>query len=363
MHGDADQPPRDHMVGEGEGEDETWCWRGCQASQRQADALYNICGCQIIVSVLILSNFVANICKNQTAPGDSGAQPYRNLDAAFNVVFLFELVLNMWGTWFRPFFRSAWNWFDSLVVFIGVMDLLDKKLPSPLHLLRLLRAFRVFRLFKRIKSLHKIMMSLLHALPGVSNAFLINLLVMGIYAVLATEFFRDVYANDCMEANRNDPEKKVGPMFTARGLCYGEDYYGTFGGSLYTLFQVLTGESWSEMVVRPVIHYYLEKTDELSAFGASCFFVSFIGVNAFVLINVVVAVLLDGMTAQGTGEEADSPVQVPPAAIENSIPDEAIICEEVRGIRREIRETLMKFKSQLKEQGKDFGKIQAGVDI
>ena len=60
---------------------------------------------------------------------------------------------------------------------------------SPLANLKMLRAFRVFRLFKRIKSLNKIIVALGRALPGVTNAFLVMLLVMCIYAILGVEFF------------------------------------------------------------------------------------------------------------------------------------------------------------------------------
>merc|ERR1719463_679138 len=84
---------------------------------------------------------------------------------------------------------------------------------------------------------------------------------------------------------------------TARGLDYGQEYFGRFDKALYSMFQVLTGESWSEAIARPLLH----GDDTFQALGAGAFFVSFVLVCAIVLINVVVAVLLEKMV----DDEAD----------------------------------------------------------
>merc|ERR1719199_145072 len=89
-------------------------------------------------------------------------------------------------------------------------------------------------------------------------------------------------------------ESDPSPFKTTRGGCVGPEYFGTFSRSLYTFFQVLTGESWSEMVARPAIWYYYY--DPLKAVGGSLFFVSYVLITGFMLINVVVAVLLDKMS-------------------------------------------------------------------
>ena len=75
-------------------------------------------------------------------------------------------------------------------------------------------------------------------------------------------------------------EGKSTPSLTLRGLSYGDEYYGTFFRSLYTLFQVLTGESWSEMVARPLVF-----GSGQAAIG-TMFYVSFILICGIVLINV-----------------------------------------------------------------------------
>ena len=206
-----------------------------------------------------------------------------------------------------------------------------------MKLLRTLRAFRVFRLFRRIKSLRKILASIVSAIPGVFNAFVVVVLVLSIYAILAVEFFFDfdqhpvvvgvdAEGNDIVEVEcyyelhfyeRNDPDEpwpRVSSR-TARGMCASEEYYGTFFRAWYTLFQVLTGDSWSEAVARPVLYGwdqykqnetgYLWAENGISNIIAAIYFMSFVIVNSFVLINVVVAVLLDKMVSSDDDDDDD----------------------------------------------------------
>merc|ERR1712190_218600 len=127
--------------------------------------------------------------------------------------------------------------------------------------------------------------------------------MMAIYAALAVDCFWDLYAREC---NAPDEDDRIDAAFSARGVCYGKEYYGNFFSALYTLFQILTGESWSEAGVRPILHYYrYVNSDNMSTIGVGVFFVSFIVITSFVLLNVVVAVLLDGMNAAADQQAAD----------------------------------------------------------
>merc|ERR550514_1709420 len=103
---------------------------------------------------------------------------------------------------------------------------------------------------------------------------------MSIYAILAVEFYQHL-GEDCKEVGGDSR------WITPRGYCAGGEYFGTFTKSLYSFFQVLTGESWSEAVARPAIWFYYD--DPLRAVGSGLFFVSYVLITAFVLTNVVVA--------------------------------------------------------------------------
>jgi len=192
----------------------------------------------------------------------------------------------LYAHWWYKFWKSGWNIFDVVVVSIGIINTIQLPLPPSFSVLRMMRAFKVLKLFNRVPSLNKIIVTIFRAIPGVANAFLILAIVMSIYAILAVEFYFEI-GNDC-----NSPGGDT-RFRTARGLCAGNEYFGTFTKSLYTFFQVLTGESWSEAVARPAIWFFYK--DPLKAVAGGLFFVSYILVSAFVLINVVVAVLLDKM--------------------------------------------------------------------
>jgi len=136
---------------------------------------------------------------------------------------------------------------------------------------------------------------------------------MAIYAILAVEFFATFgqdgvyytyYTVEWMEdgVRMSREYNKTVDAITARGLTYGEEYYGTFTRAFYTMWQILTGESWSEAIVRPLMFGWRDG-GALSATLIAIFFCSFLVICAIVLINVVVAVLLEKMV--GPPEEPE----------------------------------------------------------
>ena len=120
------------------------------------------------------------------------------------------------------------------------------------------------RLFKRVKSLNQILIALLHSIPGVINAMIVLAIFMFIYAIIAVDLFRDFGAEgdyDTLQTfGPGGPDAQWGPgviwgttppstqarferrtkvsAMTPRGFHFGQEYYGTFSRSLYTLFQV-----------------------------------------------------------------------------------------------------------------------------
>jgi len=268
---------------------------------------------QQLVAVLIGLNFFTNAMEKEIdVPGVYEPYPqkypvlWQNLEDVFNVVFLCELLINLYGNWWCRFWRSSWNVFDVIVVTVGVLSLM-RLTEGPLGLLRMLRAFRVFRLFKRVKSLNKIIVALGRAIPGVTNAFIIMIIFTAIYAMLAVEFFHGFGADgEYVNMYTNVSVSAI----TGRGMYYGKEYFGSFSRAFYTMWQVLTGESWSEAVVRPLLFGWNE-AQGLSSTGVALFFVSFLIICAIVLINVVVAVLLEKMVEEDPeeGEEDEEEEQ------------------------------------------------------
>lgn len=275
--------------------------------QAHAEWLYGQNFIQFTVAGLIGLNFVCNIVQAQIDPtGKNMVAEFAPLEWFFNIAFLMELILNMYGTWCCKFWKSGWNIFDFMVVLIGWLFQVEAPLPGPMKLLRMMRAFRVFRLFKRIESLRKILNSLAKAVPGVMNAFIIQLIVVCIFAMIAVDRFRDYGEGGSFTNEHGD----VIMYQTSRGQDFGKEYFGNFGASLYTMFQVLTGESWAEAITRPM----LNSDNPTTSTGSGIFFVFFCILNGIVLINVVVAVLLEKMVDEPAtnedGEVEEDPMQV-----------------------------------------------------
>eukprot|EP00854_Cymbomonas_tetramitiformis_P010731 gene10731-12698_t len=234
--------------------------------QPYVHAWYNSPGIQVIVAVLILINFVVNAAEAQvpTATG-TAATIFKGFELAFTFIFTIELGLNMYAHWCWPFWSSGWNLFDFIVVFISLMSLSLEGLPG-ISTLRLMRAFRVFRLFKRLESLRRIIKALESAIPGCTNAFSIVILVNAIYSILGVEFFVEI-----------EPY-----------------YFRNFASAMLTMFQVMTGDSWATAIARPIIDEYPI---------AAIYFVSYILISNIMLVNVVIAVLLDKMVAPDEDDE------------------------------------------------------------
>jgi len=322
-------------------------WRKYQPAM---DKIYTYPPVEYFVAFLIVANFFISITEKWIDPLAGHMNPDRRkyadtwnaIGLLFNILFLIEILANMYAYWLWDFWLvkgagnkwslNGWNCFDFIVVLIGWLLQVNVALPGPLKLLRLMRAFRVFRLFKRVKSLNKIIVSLGRAVPGMVNAMMIMLIVMSIYAMLGVEFFSHSFTPRVYEELSSvsggvgytdeewilgdgtapeyvkDPEKYECPdqlldnetsvcYVTARGNGYGEEYFGNFGRSLYTLFQVLTGDSWSEAIARPMF--------EAEPIVTTLYFVSYVVFIAIILVNVVVAVLLEKMVDDGSEEEDD----------------------------------------------------------
>ncbi|WP_213684894.1 ion transporter [Roseicyclus sp.] len=174
------------------------------------------------------------------------------LDQACLAIFVIELVLKMVALGPR-FFRVGWNIFDFVIVGIALVPG-----GQGLSVLRALRILRVLRVVSAVPSLRRVVEGLLTALPGMGSVFLLMSIIFYIGAVMATKLF---------------------------GASFPE-WFGSIGASLYTLFQVMTLESWSMGIVRPVLDVYPY---------AWAFFVPFIMVTTFAVVNLIVGLVVNSM--------------------------------------------------------------------
>lgn len=246
---------------------------------------------QRVIMVLIIVNAV--VLGLETSPSIMAVHGplLLALDQALLAVFVLEIAARI-AVHRLAFFRDPWSVFDFIVVAIALIPA-----SGPLAVLRALRVLRVLRLLTIVPSLRRVVGALLAALPGLSSIGMVLGLVFYVFAVIATKLFGEAFP----------------------------DWFGTLGRSLYTLFQVMTLESWSMGIARPVMEQFAY---------AWVFFVPFILVATFTMLNLFIAVIVNAMQSFRAEEQHDTV-----AAVELARDHvEADLHAEMRALRVELAE-------------------------
>ncbi|SDI78607.1 ion transporter [Lutimaribacter saemankumensis] len=204
-----------------------------------------------IVAVIIFNAIILGLETSQVAMARFGDLIVL-LDKLCLAVFVIEIVLKLIAKGPR-FFKSGWNIFDFVIVGISLVPA-----GQGLSVLRALRILRVLRVVSVAPRLRRVVEGLLNALPGMGSVFMLMTLIFYIGAVMATKLF--------------------GASFP--------DWFGTLGRSAYSLFQIMTLESWSMGIVRPVMEVYPY---------AWAFFLPFILVTTFAVVNLLVGLIVNSM--------------------------------------------------------------------
>ncbi|MEZ5786771.1 MAG: ion transporter [Xanthobacteraceae bacterium] len=221
------------------------------------------------------------------------------IDRIVLAIFVLEILAKL-AVYRLGFFRSGWNIFDFTIVGIALIPA-----AGPLTVLRALRIFRALRLLSVVPQMRSVVTALIGALPGMGSIAAVMSLIFYVSSVLATRFF--------------------GATFP--------DWFGSIGDSAYSLFQIMTLESWSMGIVRPVMEVYP---------WAWAFFVPFILVTSFAVLNLVVAVIVNSMQTVHDAEQKEG------LEAERQIvhQETAALSSEIQAVRRELGE----IKSLLEER-------------
>jgi len=222
----------------------------------------------------------------------------RYADKAIIAAFVVEIVLKL-AVHRLNFFKSAWNWFDFLVVGISLVPA-----AGAFSVLRALRVLRLFRLFSVIPEMRSVVEALAKAIPGMGAIMLVLGVIFYVASVMGAMLFSGTH-----------PE-----------------FFANLGGSAYTLFQVMTLESWSMGVARPVIaeHPY-----------AWIFFVGFVIITSFAVLNLFIAVIVDSMQSKHFDAETERQAE--------AHDEREILIHEVRALRSELAD----IRTLLAEKGGD----------
>jgi voltage-gated sodium channel len=244
---------------------------------------------QFIIAVIVLNAITLGL---QTSPAvnERVGGLLAVIDVVALVIYVIELVLRIYA-YQLAFFQDPWNVFDFVIVAIALIPA-----SEAFTVLRALRILRVLRLVSMVPSMRRVVAGLLAAVPGMASIAALLALIIYVFAVIGTTLYG-----------------AAAPR-----------YFGSLGTTLFTMFQTMTGEAWPD-IAREVMAY------EPSAW---IYFVVYILVTTFAVLNLFIAVVVSAMEGQvmdeARAEEAEH-------AAEKQVANRQIL-EEVRALRAELAE-------------------------
>ncbi|MEQ8237976.1 MAG: ion transporter [Cyclobacteriaceae bacterium] len=204
-----------------------------------------------IIGLIVINAITIGLETSPTITGAVGSW-LTQIDNWILAIFTIEISLKIVAYRHR-FFTNAWNLFDFAIVAIALVPA-----AGPLHILRTLRILRTARLIKNVPKLRLIIESLLKSIPSIGWIAVLLFMIFYIFAVIGTDLYQDLF-----------PE-----------------YFGNMGKTFFTLFQIMTLESWSSGIARPMMQ-------ELPY--SYIFFIPFILLATYTTLNVFIAIVVNTM--------------------------------------------------------------------
>ncbi len=228
-----------------------------------------------IIAVIVVNALTLGLETSETIMASAGGLLHA-LDRLMLAIFIVELSLRLYAHRLR-FFRDPWSIFDFLVIGVSLVPA-----AGGLSVLRALRILRALRLVSAVPGMKRVVAGLLAAIPAMTSIILLLGLVLYVGAVLATEMYGTTAPT----------------------------HFGDLGSSLFTLFQVMTGEAWPDIAAQVLPTHP----------SAWIFFVVFILVSTFVVLNLFTAVVVSAMEPERQEE----------------LTIDATVLDEIRALRAEI---------------------------
>ncbi|WP_028937921.1 ion transporter [Pseudonocardia spinosispora] len=242
---------------------------------------------QAIIAVIMLNAVTLGLETSQSMVAGIGGLLHV-IDRTVVVIFVAELALRLYGYGWR-FFRDPWNLFDFAIVGIALLPV-----TGEFAVLRALRILRALRLISVVPSMRRVVGGLLAAMPGMASIAALLSLILYVAAVIGTKLFWQI----------------------------APEHFGTLARTLFTLFQTMTGEGWPD-VARAVM---------AEAPLAWIFFVVYILVSSFMVLNLFIAVVVSAMEGQVM---AETRAEEAAHAAEEQVANRQILAE-VQALRAEL---------------------------
>ena len=217
----------------------------------------------LVIDVCICLNILVMATEYFNQP-KAASKAHNILEILFVSIFSLEICLRFLAVSFNTFWQSNWNRFDTVIVAASIVGVTRVDLPFNVTILRILRISRLFKVFATSKNFKILTRTLLYSLPALVNIISLLFLVVFVFAVVGMNLFGKVHTD--------------GEIFTTF------ENFGSFGSSMLLMFRVITGEQWNSAM-------HLLRDDGHTV--AVPFFIIFIVISNFILLNLFIAVILE----------------------------------------------------------------------
>ncbi len=218
-----------------------------------------------IATLLVINAIILGLETDDAIMAQYGAV-LKTVDHTILGIFVVEIIAKLFVQ-HLSFFRQGWNIFDFIIVGIALIPAV-----GPFAMLRTLRIFRVLRLVSVVPKMRRVVSALLSAIPGMASILAVLLVIFYIASVLTTQLF----------GQTGDPAL--------------DELFGSIGDSMFTLFQLMTLEGWTQDIAAPTMALFPHSW---------IFFVLFIIITTFAVLNLFIGIIVDAMNTLHDEEGAE----------------------------------------------------------
>ncbi|KAL1270173.1 hypothetical protein QQF64_032462, partial [Cirrhinus molitorella] len=225
----------------------------------------------IVLGLVALNTFCVAIVHHKQPPWLSSLLYYAEF--LFLALFLTEMFLKMYGLGPRLYFHSSFNCFDFGVIVGSIFEVLwgffRPGTSFGISVLRALRLLRIFKITKYWASLRNLVVSLMNSMKSIISLLFLLFLFIVVFALLGMQLFG--------------------------GRFIFEDYtptnFDTFPAAIMTVFQILTGEDWNEVMYNGI----RSQGGVKSGMWSSIYFIVLTLFGNYTLLNVFLAIAVDNL--------------------------------------------------------------------
>uniref|UniRef100_A0A6Q2XWE3 Voltage-dependent N-type calcium channel subunit alpha n=1 Tax=Esox lucius TaxID=8010 RepID=A0A6Q2XWE3_ESOLU len=233
------------------------------------------------IMIMIALNTVVLMMKFHGAP-DFYEAMLKHFNIVFTALFSLECILKIIAFGPLNYLKDAWNVFDFVTVLGSITDILVTEINDRLLNLSFLRLFRAARLIKLLRqgyTIRILLWTFVQSFKALPYVCLLIAMLFFIYAIIGMQVFGNIELNEDTAITHHNN-------------------FRTFLQALMLLFRSATGEAWHEIMLSCLSH---RACDERSGnLGKECgsdfayfYFVSFIFLCSFLMLNLFVAVIMD----------------------------------------------------------------------